>query len=321
MIKKRKKKGSFKKFVFLGLFFCLLGALAYFLIWSPFFWVKEIKISAKKKPMHYSFTEIEEIANGVLGNKIFYFIPIKSIILAPTEEIKKNILERFPEIKSVNVSKKAPSILKIEIEERKGVGIWCNYRDEIAASQTPRNDTLLSLRAKRSNPGEENEIAASQTPRNNERERIPRNDEDGDYTKREIKDCFKIDKDGVIFRESPLISGNLVLNIYNAKNNSAKIRDKVIPPKVMSFILTAQKELSKIKIAKKIFPAVVSFEFVSIEELKANTLQGWQIYFNPAVPANLQIETLKTVLDNETKNDLSSLEYVDLRIEGRVYYK
>ncbi|MEA2113121.1 MAG: glycosyltransferase [Patescibacteria group bacterium] len=42
----------------------------------------------------------------------------------------------------------------------------CGDNNKIAASQTPRNDTLLSLRAKRSNPGEESEIAASQTPHN-----------------------------------------------------------------------------------------------------------------------------------------------------------
>ncbi|MEA2113053.1 MAG: hypothetical protein U9P63_00095 [Patescibacteria group bacterium] len=38
-------------------------------------------------------------------------------------------------------------------------------------SPCPCNDISLSLRAKRSNPGEESEIAASQTPRNDRKER------------------------------------------------------------------------------------------------------------------------------------------------------
>lgn len=268
--KKKKKKGSFKKFVFLGLFFCLAGAVVYFLIWSPFFWVEEIKISAEKEPMHYSFAEIEEIAKRGLENNFFYFIPRKSIVFVSAEEIEKNILERFPEIRLVDVSKKAPSVLEIKIEEREGAGIWCRVKDDEDAS---------------------------------------------------IEDCFKIDRDGVIFRESPLISGNLVLNIYSAKNSSAKIKDEVVPSKVMNFILIAKEELSKIKTAERNFPAVVNFEFVSVEELKAKTVQGWWIYFNPAVPANLQIDTLVTTIDNEIKENLSSLEYIDLRIEGRVYYK
>lgn len=268
MIKKSKKKKSFKKFVFGGLFFCLLGGLAYFLIWSPYLWVKEIKIKTDREPMYYSFAEIEEAARKILENRFLYFIPQKNIILASVGKIEKDILERFPEIKLVNISKKAPSILEIEIEERKGIGVWCNYKEE-----------------------------------------------------REIRDCFKIDKDGVIYKESPLISGNLVLNIYSAKNSSAKIKDEVVPPEVMNFILTTKKELSEIKTAGKIFPAVVNFEFVSVEELRAKTLQGWWIYFNPTVSVDLQIDTLKAVLDNEIKGDLSSLEYIDLRIEGRVYYK
>ena len=248
MIKKRKKKKSLKKFVFLGLFFCLIGGLAYFLVWSPFFWVGEIKVEAADGE-----GEIEEIAKRVLEEKIFYFIPLKSVFLAPTEEIEKRILERFPEIRLVNVLKKMPSVLEIKIEERVGIGIWCR----------------LSLSG-----------------------------------------CFKIDREGVIFRESPLIGGNLVLNIYG-ENNSAKIRDKVIPPGVIDFILTA----------KKVFPDARDFEFVSDEELKATTIQGWQIYFNPSVPAISQIDALKVILKNETEEGLAALEYVDLRIEGRVYYK
>jgi len=80
---------------------------------------------------------------------------------------------------------------------------------------------------------------------------------------------------------------------------------------VINFILTAQ----------KVFPDARDFEFVSDEELKATTIQGWQIYFNPSVPAISQIDALKVILKNETEEGLAALEYVDLRIEGRVYYK
>ena len=298
--KKKKKKGSFKKFVFLGLFFCLVGAVVYFLIWSPSFWVEEIKISAEKEPMHYSFAEIEEIAERGLENKFFYFIPRRSIVFVSAEEIEKNILEKFPEIRLVDVSKKAPSVLEIKIEERKGVGIWCRVKDDAGESRQGQSFVEgLPLSC--------DEDASEECPSEEE--------------EKKIKDCFKIDRAGIIFRESPLISGNLVLNIYSAKNSSAKIRDEVIPPKVMNFILTAKEELSKIKTAERNFPVVVNFEFVSVEELKAKTVQGWWIYFNPAVPANLQIDTLVTTIDHEIKENLSSLEYIDLRIEGRVYYK
>ncbi len=300
MIKKKKKK-SFKKFVFLGLFFCLAGAVVYFLVWSPFFWVGEIRIEAvgSKEPIYYSFAEIEEITEGILENKLFYFIPQKSIVLASVEKIEKDILERFPEIKIANVSKKAPSILEIEIEERKGIGVWCQVKDDAGESRQgqPFAEGL---------PLSCDEDASEECPSKEE--------------EKKIKDCFKIDRDGVIYRESPLISGNLVLNIYSV-NSSAKIRDEVIPPKTMHFILTAKEELSKIKTAERNFPAVVNFEFVSVEELKAKTVQGWWIYFNPSISVNSQINTLRVVLDNEIKDNLSSLEYIDLIIEGRVYYK
>lgn len=298
MIKKNKKK-PYKKFVFGGLFFCLIGALAYFLIWSPFFWVKEIKILTEKEPMYYSFTEIEEIAGSVLENKFLNLIPQKSVVLVSTKEIEKNILERFSEISLVDVVKKATFILEITIEERKSIGIWCR--------RTITNSQQIA-------------VEKDKTSSNDEDENKNESDFRSFNEKWEVGDCFKIDKDGVIFRESPLIGGNLVLSIYS-ENKSAEIRDEIIPPKVMDFILTAQKELSKIKTNGKVFSSAHDFEFISSEELRATTIQGWQIYFNPAVSANLQIDALKAILNNETKENLSNLKYVDLRIEGRVYYK
>ena len=65
---------------------------------------------------------------------------------------------------------------------------------------------------------------------------------------------------------------------------------------------------------------IVDFEFVSIEDLKAKTSAGWYIYFNPAYSVDAQIRALEMVLENEIK-DSNSLEYIDLRIDNRVYYK
>ncbi len=63
------------------------------------------------------------------------------------------------------------------------------------------------------------------------------------------------------------------------------------------------------------------FDFISIEDLRGTTSLGWQVYFNPAYSIDSQIKALETILDEQIKGDYKSLEYIDLRIEGRVYYK
>jgi hypothetical protein len=60
---------------------------------------------------------------------------------------------------------------------------------------------------------------------------------------------------------------------------------------------------------------------VSAEELIAHTSGGWEIYFNPSDSLDAQLNALEKVLEDQIKGSYLNLEYIDLRIEGRVYYK
>ncbi|MFA7209764.1 MAG: FtsQ-type POTRA domain-containing protein [Parcubacteria group bacterium] len=57
-------------------------------------------------------------------------------------------------------------------------------------------------------------------------------------------------------------------------------------------------------------------------DLRAETSEGWKIYFNYAIDADKEIEMLKTVLENSLNGIArADLEYVDLRLDNKVYYK
>ena len=98
------------KKIFAGLFFCLLAGLIYFFIWSPVLWIQKIDV----RPLR---SNISAIVQNNLEKKIWRFIPQKSIILAPIDKIKEDILDNFPEIKEVIINKKATNLLIIEIIE------------------------------------------------------------------------------------------------------------------------------------------------------------------------------------------------------------
>ena len=68
-------------------------------------------------------------------------------------------------------------------------------------------------------------------------------------------------------------------------------------------------------------PEIIDFEIVSFEDLRVITSQGLHIYFNPTYSVGSQLEALRIVIEKEIKQELDSLEYIDLKIEGRVYYK
>jgi len=133
--------------------------------------------------------------------------------------------------------------------------------------------------------------------------------------------CFYIDQQGVIYRQAPLMKGNLVLNIYSAKNQTADIRTQVTSPEIIEFILAIEQGIEKIKMADKKPLTIIDFEIISPEDLRITTFNNYQIYFNPIYSAELQLQALEMILEKEIKEDYVSLEYIDLRIQDRVYYK
>jgi len=272
---KKGKRKSFKLILFGGLFFCLLGGAIYFAVWSDFFWIEEVEFADSP-----SGTEkISLIVQENLEEKIWRVIPQKSIVLIPVNKIRNNILNSFPEIKEVVIQKKLPNILEIKIEKREMIGIWCQIKE----LEQKKEETATSTE-----------------------DVIIKNKE------RKIDKCFHIDKEGVIFKESPLIRGSLILNIYGFKNEPVELRDNITSPEIMDFILSVRNGLPL---------KSNNFEIVSIEDLRVTSSNNWQIYFNPSYSADSQLNALKMILEEEIKENINSLEYIDLRIENRVYYK
>lgn len=290
--RKKKKHMSFKIIFFGGLFFCLLGALAYFSIWSSFLKINKIEINFEKDLIYSTKGEIREIAEKELNKKIFNFIPQNSIVLAPLEKIKNNILEKFPGIKEINISRDFSDLsefkVKIRVEERRSIGIWCKTETKEKEADSQENSTS--------------------TEKIMEKEEI-------------VKECFQIDRQGVIYKESLLVRSSSILNIYSSRNDLAEIRDSVIPEEMVLFILNLKEKLEVIKTDKIQTIIVSDFNFISIEDLRVKTLWGWQIYFNPANGLDPQVKTLEVLLSEEIKDGYRELEYVDLRIPGRAYYK
>ena len=110
------------------------------------------------------------------------------------------------------------------------------------------------------------------------------------------------------------------MNIYGV-GQSPQIRDEIIKPEMIKFILSIREGMPKIKTAYGSLPEAADFEIISFEDLRMTTARGWQIYFNPEYSVEKQLRALEVAWEDEIKDSINSLEYIDLRIEGRVYYR
>lgn len=264
-----RKKSKFKQKFFGGLFFCLVIGLGYFLIFSPILWIENIEI--KDSPL----TQVKGLSliAKILEEKIFHYLPQKSIVLAPLGKIQAHLLETFPEIKSIDIQKKWPRTLVIKLEKRNPIGIWCGC------------------------------YQTQPEPEDQEPEEI-------------CDDCFYIDDEGVIYQGAPMMEGGLVLTIEETREKTVHLKEKVVSLDCLNFILATKKQLGE-----ELNLLATKFKINSIHDLVVTTSEGWQIYFDPSASAQNQIRVLARVLEEEIKEDRAGLEYIDLRMENRAYYK
>ena len=108
-----KKKKSFlrNRFLWFG-FFAVLAvyAISYFLFFSETFRVKEVTVTGEQK---------------VSKEQIISTVPLKNIILLNLREIREEILNKFPQIADLEISREYSDTLNLVILERLGVASLC----------------------------------------------------------------------------------------------------------------------------------------------------------------------------------------------------
>ena len=292
------KINSFKPFIYGGIFLVVLAGICYLLFFSGYFRIKEIKVEGNKTILAQ---EISKSVNLLTQGKIFYVISKNNVFLVSKEKIKDELLNAFPKIDSLEVKKRFPSKLIIAVRERVFIGIYCN----IEADQS-----LIEY-------AEEDAESVSVDQRTVQRVSASTSDNTENPFGR-IDNCFYIDKHGIIFEEAPMVFGSLILLISDLRETEVKLGDSAVKSNLIKLLINL-KEIMPEKTGVKI----TEFDISNIKnkELEALTNEKWKIYFNTETTAEKQIEILTGVLEKKIKEKRENLEYVDLRLGNRVYYK
>lgn len=133
----------------------------------------------------------------------------------------------------------------------------------------------------------------------------------------QMEKCFYIDKTGIIFEDAPQTSGSLILLIKDYSQRNFDIGNSVLEERIVDFIYKLKENLFLQTGVKALEFNLLSFPPI---ELKVVTSEGWYAIFSLDRDTESQLLVLKTVLEEKIKNR-EGLEYIDLRIENRAYYK
>ena len=137
--------------------------------------------------------------------------------------------------------------------------------------------------------------------------------------KEETEDCFYIDKKGIIFEDAPQTSGSLILLIKDYSQREFYLGKKIFEQRIVDFISQARQDLSS-----EIGLTALDFNVLSfpLKDLKVMTNEGWYIIFDLEGDIKNQLLSLKAALEEKILGEeRKNLEYIDLRIENRIYYK
>lgn len=263
----KKRKPIFrKKFLALG-FLVLIVACAVF--YGLFLWkifrVEKIIVNGEKK---ITKEEIEFLISKRLENTVLFF-KTKSILAVDGGQIKKDILNAFPGVSEVKVSKSLFDTINVQVTERAAVALWCETLQNFAGQNL-----------------------------------------DG-----QGKNCFLLDKYGVIFEEAPLDSGLILVE-------TARSPDELfLGETMMASDKIAQILAIRSKLAETLQISINKAKVSSDEILDVETTEGWIIRFNLKGDLDWQVMELKLALEKQISPEKrKNLEYIDLRFRS-VYYK
>ena len=145
-------------------------------------------------------------------------------------------------------------------------------------------------------------------------------------------DCFYFDADGVIFVQAPKSFGSLMINVQDERYSiltgtvlgdiaqrsldEIDLGDIVLTTEQVAFAQEAQGLVSRN------FPfSIRTFLITKDAEYEILTSEGWRVLLDKNEEAEYQLSNLKYVLDEEIETRRRELEYVDLRLGNKVYYR
>ncbi len=123
--------------------------------------------------------------------------------------------------------------------------------------------------------------------------------------------CFWFDKNGVIFSEAPIVEGNLIYKIDDFSGRSLKLGEPVLAEKFFLNLLKIFDILEKSDLGIK------SLKLERFELQEIATESSPKIYFSLRIDPNFGLSTIESL----KKTGLNRIEYIDLRVENRAYYK
>lgn len=133
------------------------------------------------------------------------------------------------------------------------------------------------------------------------------------------ENCFWVNRGGVAFGQSGRVGGNITLGFDDKTGRTLEVGRQLLKPESLAELLFLRKRFSdESNVLLKEGETVDS----DLKDFNFKTNEGWTLKFTLVENAYKTIEVFKKTLEEVKKTaPTSALDYVDLRIPNKVFYK
>lgn len=258
----RGREKIFSRFLFKALVFLFVAVSFYAIVFSGYAEIGIVTVSGLQK---IKKDEVSGEINRYLEEKHWKVFSKGNFFIFSESALTGRLEEEFGRIKKIEITKKFPNAIRVAIEERQALILWCVRSG-----------------------------------------------------------CFVVDEDGNIYakaeEESSELQQNELIRVSDFSAGEAEMGDNVLSAENVRFVLEVKKELEDeldIGMTDDLrIPSRVA------QEINVKTEEGWEAYLNMRIPVEKTVRMLGTFLAKEIdEEDRKRLEYVDLRVEDKVFYK
>jgi len=305
--RKQERSGRLQKILnrfYMIIIFGTLIWLAYFILFTPIFKIKEIELINGQEIEH---NELSKVINNFLDAKKYKFLLKRNFFVLNKLELEKRLREEFF-LSLLVIEKDFPNKLIINFKERASSFNLC------LADECFRVDYLGNVLAKieGNKMGEGMLLVSYRLESESTRPTSPASELDGGRAN------STNGEDEI----ASLASNSLAMT--DREQEFPKITPGVtkIPKKRVMAILDLYEIINK-RSSRGV--AIESMEIYDIDglinKIVVNTKDGFQVFFNEEENLSEQVDNLFLILSREIKSNIKNIEYIDLRFGDKIYYK
>jgi hypothetical protein len=295
-LKERRRRARRRAIAASVLLVLVLGGGIVSVFWMKIFRIQSIAVAGPDSE------EVQTIASAVISGNYDYLLPRNSIFFFPETEIRNHILQQYPDISAVSISRTSLNSIAIASIPRQVAMDWCG------ASYAPSVQSVTVIPATSASTSTSTTTAAiktaSTTPATTQVVAPPT--------------CYSADAQGIIFAQASQAdaSSSEIFHLYapllgTASDTSpigATIAQASVFPRVFEFIK-----------AIKSFGVPIVGLVLRGDEVDLYAESGTRItYVLGQEQSTLMVA--KSIFPSINVND-GSIQYVDLRFPGKAYYK